>query len=236
LETKYAFDHQLIRQIERSRDLSDFVYEAIRELIISGRISAGARLKQLDLAKQLDVSQQTVREALKRLAASGLATQKPNRGFSVTTIPIEDQENIYKIRAALEGLAAYEAAPQITDDSLARMRKLLPTTAQSDQTIPLDTVRTSNREFHMIIVRSTLNRHLIRIMEQLWDLTWTYFYRVDDEDRKKSANEDLTEHGAILEALESRDAERARELMIEHIHITWHSLCGARQTVQKTTS
>lgn len=208
---------EYLEVIRHFTSLSDFVYEAIRDAIVSGKISPGAKLKQLDLARELDVSQQTVREALKRLVNSGLVVQQPNRGFTTTYLPVQKQDEIYKMRAVLESFAASEAALVIGEDDLQRMEEILPITAAVDVTTPNDTIRKANHEFHMIPARSTKNELLIRILEQVWDLTLTYFYSGEEERRKKSAIIDLKEHREILGALKARDGRRAAQLMHQHI-------------------
>jgi DNA-binding GntR family transcriptional regulator len=225
------FNVEYLKKIQESVNLSDFAHDAIREAIITGKFEPGTKLKQLDIARQLEVSQQTVREALKRLVTSGLVVQKPNRGFYTADIPFADQEEIYEIRAALEVLAAEKAVELLSDEDLAHMRELLPYTASVDGKIPSDTTREANREFHMILVRASQKKRLIHILEGLWDLTWTYFHRESEERRRNSAEEDLEEHTQILYALEIRDAEKLREALSYHVENTQHTVIAVRDSM-----
>ncbi len=211
------FDKKHIERIRDPQSLPEYVYEALKEAIISGRIPAGTRLKQLEIAEQLNVSQQTVREALTSLVASGLVEQTPHRGFEVTRIPLTEQKEIYKLRTLLETFAYQESLDRLSSEDLAQMRALLPYTASKDGSIPVSQVRENNRAFHMIPVRATRNRHLIRMMEQLWDITWTYFYTEDEENRRELASREIEEHLQILTALETKDLETAHRVMIQHI-------------------
>jgi len=225
------FNVEYLKKIQESVNLSDFAHDAIREAITTGKFEPGTKLKQLDIAKQLHVSQQTVREALKRLITSGLVVQKPNRGFYTADIPFADQEEIYEIRAALEVLAAEKAVALLSDEELARMRELLPYTASVEGKIPSATIREANREFHMIPVRASQKKQLIRILEGIWDLTWTYFHRENEERRRNSAKEDLEEHAQILHALEKRDAEKLREVLIYHVQNTQRTVIAVRDSM-----
>lgn len=218
------FEKKHIEKIREPQSLPDFVFEAIKEAIINGRIPAGARLKQMDIAEELNVSQQTVREALTSLVATGLVEQTPHRGFEVTHIPLHEQEAIYRLRAALEALALEEALEKITSGELAQMRALLPRTASPDGRIPIDQVRTANREFHMLPVRASGNRHLIRILEQLWDITWTYYSHEDAANQQQTASEELRQHTALVEALEQKDRAAAGQIIARHIQDSFASL------------
>jgi DNA-binding GntR family transcriptional regulator len=203
--------------VHRFTSLSDFVYEAIRDAIVSGRISPGARLKQLDLARELGVSQQTVREALKRLVNSSLVMQQPNKGFTATYLPLQKQAEIYKMRAVLERFAAEEAAPGITEKDLQRMEEILPYTAAVDESLSNEVIRNMNHEFHLIPARATKNELLNRMLDQVWDLTLTYFYTTEEAKRKDAAKNDLKEHKQFLVALKAREGERAGQIIFEHI-------------------
>jgi DNA-binding GntR family transcriptional regulator len=215
------FNKEIIGQIKQFDNLSNIVYEAIRESISSGKIAQGTKLKQLALADQLGVSQQTVREALARLVDSGLVIQQPKKGFITKKVSLDDQKDIYKLRAMLEGFAMEEAVEVISEEELERMRKLLPMTAALKDGIPIEAIRLANRKFHMIPVLATKNKHLIRVLKQILDLAMTRYQKeVSQEERENSAKGDFDAHTAILEALKARDGQRARQEMVKHIDET----------------
>ncbi len=211
------FEEKHIERIRDPQSLPEYVYEALKEAIISGRIPAGARLKQMEIAEHLKVSQQTVREALTSLVASGLVEQTPHRGFEVTRIPLKEQEDIYKLRTLLEIFAYEESLDRLLPQDLEQMSALLPHTASTDGSIPVHQIRSNNRTFHMVPVKATRNRHLVRIMEQLWDITWTYFYTEDEENRHSLAFQEIEEHALILNALQEKDMETLRQVTVRHI-------------------
>ena len=225
------FRKQHTEKNREPQSLPEYVYDAIKEAIITGRIAPGSRLKQLEIAEEMNVSQQTVREALTSLVASGLVEQIPHRGFEVTHIPFKEQEKIYQLRAVLEIFAIEEAMQKITPEELDAMRALLPKTAASDNTIPFHQVREANRAFHMAPVRATRNRHLIRMMDQLWDITWTYFYNENNDHRRASAAKEIAEHAAIITAIENRDMPAARHIITGHLN---DSLESVRLYMQET--
>jgi len=219
-------DSQYLQDIRNTNSLTDAAYKVIRKAIISGCYKPGEQLKQLDLAAELDVSQRTVREALTRLVSEGLVALKPYKGFTVISVSFEEQTEIFKLRAALEGLAMEEATRLITDKDLERMRELIPFTGGNDSEESARAAREANREFHMIPVRATGQNILIRILEQIWDITLTY-YLMDvnlGEGSYKSGVDDLADHTEIVNALASRNGSRAREAMVQHIKRNFETL------------
>ena len=106
--------------------LVDELASEIQSRVLSGAIPTGARLRQESLAAEFGVSRTPVREALRKLQASGLVEMLPRRGALVRGPSAREVREAYEVRAELEGLAASLAATCIRDDELRRLR-----TAQS---------------------------------------------------------------------------------------------------------
>lgn len=97
------------------------VHAALRDAILAGRLKAGERIVELETARDLNVSQSTVREALKQLAHDGLVLQLPRRGSFVASIDQDEARHAYRLRATLERFAAAEFclfAPESAIDTL----------------------------------------------------------------------------------------------------------------------
>ena len=92
--------------------------DAIRESILAGRIPAGARIAELDLARQLSVSRTPIREALSRLAAEGLVELSPNRGARVASWTSGELREIFEVRLRLEPYAVSQALPLLSPAEL----------------------------------------------------------------------------------------------------------------------
>ena len=97
----------------------------IQEQIASGRFKAGDRIVETQLAKELNVSQAPVREAILELAAMGLLEERPYSGSFVRQLTAADIEDIYNTRAFIDEYAARQAAKRITEEQLAEMEALL---------------------------------------------------------------------------------------------------------------
>ncbi len=219
-------------RIERQpQRLSDAVFEALRKAIRDRRLAPGERLRQEALAKELGVSQITVREALNRLVSEGLCIRVPYKGVRVIALSMEDLEDIYAMRGLLEGLAAELAASRITPEELARMRELLPATIVDADPKSVEHAREVNREFHEIAVQASGRRFLIQILRQIWDwidplMLYERTLETDEgaEIRKRWGERDRLQHTRLLEALETRDGPRARRVVAEYVDEAWGNL------------
>ena len=112
--------------MERNQEsLRTSVEQGIRESILNGTLAPGAPLVQSVIADRFGVSQTPVRFALRSLAQEGLALQRPGGRTYVQALTRDDLEEIYALRAALEGLAARIGAPRLSTEGLLRMRELV---------------------------------------------------------------------------------------------------------------
>jgi DNA-binding transcriptional regulator YhcF (GntR family) len=100
---------------------SDRAYEAIRSMILSGELPAGAQLAEEALAERCGVSRTPVREALRRLESDLLVTRTDTQRSFVADWSIDDVADAFELRAVLEGKAARRAAERMTDAALARI-------------------------------------------------------------------------------------------------------------------
>src|SRR5579875_3617310 len=113
-----------------SQSLVDRVSHAVRRAILEGRLRPGETLSISDLATDLGVSHSPVREALQRLSGQGLVVLRPARTAIVAPLELEDLQELYRLRRLIEVEAAARAAPDLTDEHLARLEREL--TAMSD--------------------------------------------------------------------------------------------------------
>jgi len=102
--------------------LVDELASEIQSRVLSGAIPTGARLRQESLAAEFGVSRTPVREALRKLQASGLVEMLPRRGALVRGPSAREVREAYEVRAELEGLAASLACGRIRDEELYRLR------------------------------------------------------------------------------------------------------------------
>jgi DNA-binding GntR family transcriptional regulator len=188
------------------------VADAVRTRVISGQLPAGTRIDQDALAAEFSVSRMPVREALRQLGAEGFVTIVPHRGAIVTALSPAEVEEIYEIRAALEGVAARHASQTLTADDIERLRKVLAAMRNEKQ---IDTWVALNAEFHNAINQASMRPRLLELIQRFREQSQPYI-RLYVQRLHKSAQA-RKEHRAILEALADHDADRAEAAVRAHL-------------------
>ena len=184
------------------------------ERIIEGHYKPGARLVETQIARELGVSQAPVREALRDLESVGMVESFAFRGARVRKPTREELMEAFPVRAALESLAASEAARRITDEQLEELEELIERMESAAQRGKAHEQAIANAQFHGLIVEAAQNSTLERLWVFLEPWARTYLTAA-------RAGVDLTElavrHRKILEPLRARDAQGAADAMREHL-------------------
>ena len=137
---------------EEMRQAAAQAADAIRDAILAGRIPAGARIAELDLARQLSVSRTPIREALSRLAAEGLVELSPNRGARVASWTSEELREIFEVRLRLEPYAVSQAVPAAVPGRARRARRPGPVDAGARPGPGPDGIVELNQRFHGLLI------------------------------------------------------------------------------------
>lgn len=193
------------------------VYEHLRTAILEGQLEPGAELTEVALAEQLGVSRGPLREAIGRLAAEGLVTVSPRRGAVVRSLSKEEFLDLYQVREALERMAVQLAVPRLTDeefDGLTALNEEMATHATNNK---VEAFFEANRAFHARLLEASGNEKLQGLYQQLLDQLGRY--RLRSLTLRGNLQRSVSEHKAILRAAKRRDAERAAQLMAEHIRV-----------------
>lgn len=198
---------------------ADVIAASLREMINQGELPEGARLIERDLASQFAVSRIPLREAIQQLEREGIVETQRNRGAAVRTFTVDDVNEIYQLRALLEGEAIYHSVLNRDEETLARaglVHQLLENAQSVQKQGEL------NREFHTILYRGCHNVRLLKMIAGLC----AQIERYEHLQRRLLADTPAFqhEHAAILDAYARRDAQQAREETIRHIE-------SARQVV-----
>lgn len=199
------------------RGKTEYVYDWLKQRILSGEIEPGAMLRQSEIAKQLGVSYTPVREALRQLQATGLLQHTADRGSAVTELAPQAIEELYALRGAIEGLAARLAASRRTEEDLATLTRSL-TAAETDlaAAAPAEVLARHSREFHAAVARIGGPEVIAPRLEQLWS-AYPIPRTASVWQNRDLAAELVAEHRALLGLLTAGDAAGAAELMAGHI-------------------
>jgi len=193
------------------------VYDHLRTEILEGRLEPGAELIEVALAEQLGVSRGPLREAIGRLAAEGLVTVSPRRGAVVRSLSKEEFLELYQVREALERMAVQLAVPRLTDEQFEELASLNEAMEAHATRNEVESFFEANLAFHARLLEASGNGKLEELYRQL--LGQLGRYRLRSLTLRGNLKRSVSEHKAILRAARRGDAERAAQLMAEHIRV-----------------
>lgn len=181
----------------------------LRQAVFEGRYPPGTPLRELTLARDLSVSQATIREALQRLQYTGLVTRTPNVGSTVTRLSVKEVKERVELRALLEVMAALEAAPKMGDVEFTELERRL---AALDSAVGSDSyyeAAQADLQFHRYIWQCSGNETLSRHLELVTVPLFAFMSIVRSQGLEKLVNT-VEGHLPLIEALRSGDAGRIR--------------------------
>lgn len=204
-------------------------YQILREAIVEGDLAPGQHLAEQQLAEELGISRTPVREALRRLALEGFVVMVPRRGAYVAGLSLKDMNDVFELRMALEGLAAYLAAQRITPQELTTLKELLDQLETAIVSGIREDIIDADTRFHALIYSASRNRRLIRIVGNLSDQIQSF--RLQSLFAPGRLKETIQEHKRLLLALERRDSSSARRLAEDHIRQAEVSLLKGQEKI-----
>ncbi|MCD8554712.1 GntR family transcriptional regulator [Seleniivibrio sp.] len=207
-----------------SKPLREKIADIIRTDIIKGVYRNGERLVEPKLAKNLGISRTPIREALRQLEGEGFIEIVPRRGAVVKELTIKDIDNLYAIKANLEGLAARQATVNLTNEQieiLIGINRKFRDYAEKNPGIP-DEHHKDNIDFHNVFIAASGNEKLVDILDGMSK----NFQRLKSmlmSDAGRAANA-VKEHKKIIDAFISKDPDLAEKTVREHIISGWEYL------------
>lgn len=194
----------------------EFVYEALKEAILSGQLKPGDALVQTDLAHSLGVSPIPVRSAISRLAAEGLVSQSPYRSPQVSELSPEGLQEILMIRMHLELVATREALPHVSPECLADLRSLVHEMGEALRKCEYHRYGGLNKAFHLRLYDACPYPMLKQMIRDLWDNSDRHRSRTMFVVLPELAQRSQQDHLRLLELIEAGDTDAAVALMSEH--------------------
>ncbi|ASP36293.1 GntR family transcriptional regulator [Labrenzia sp. VG12] len=199
------------------RKRSDHIADALEGLIFDGTFADGDRLDEVQLAARFSVSRTPVREALHRLAQSGLVEQIPRRGVFVRQPGPVELIEMFEVMAELEAVCARLAASRISDQALKDLHAVNERCRHAIEAQDTDGYYRENQEFHAILYRqsgnSFLEQECLKLQRRLQP-----FRRVQLRVRGRMG-QSMAEHEAIVTAIEDGDGDKAAEAIRQHVSI-----------------
>jgi len=219
----------------------------LRELILSGELTPGARLSEPSVAERLGISRTPIRAAMARLEDEGLLEVIPSGGYAVKAFTESEIRDSIEVRGTLEGLAARMAAERgVSAADLDAMRDCLTEidrilTGRDKGVADLSSYIELNRRFHQMLHylpgSSVLERQIARATNLPFASPNGFLQaQADDEEAWLSLIVAQDQHWMVLAAIENREGARAEAIMREHARIAFRNMqsrCCATRTCSR---
>ncbi len=203
----------LISQVDRPETLTGAVIRHIRDAVVRGELSPGSPLPEVQLARQLQTSRGTVREALRALETLGLVESQPHRGAFVTDISVRSAREVLSLRSVVEAYAARQGLEdgRATPAAVAALESRYATMANAridDDPTAIE----AHLEFHSLIAQLAGSELIVELLGRLQLQTrrivaYTAFVGFGDPKG----------HETIITALRSGDADQTERVVRDHI-------------------
>ena len=201
---------------KNSVPVREMTYEFLKSSVLSGHFNPGERLTEERLAKKLGVSRTPVREALHKLESEGLIKPLETRGFIVSRDSKDEVEELFELRAILEGHALRIISEKISEEDLKQLDRLVVGAEDALRRKRMEEVFKWNTKFHdtlhgIVVDKKRLHRLLVNIRK------YVLRYRMDTLQYPDGGKRAVDGHRKILLALKLKDPDLCERMMREHI-------------------
>lgn len=205
----------LWHKFENEPVAAEAIFTTLREAILSGVLSPGEHLREVQLATLFRRSRTPVREAILRLESEQLTQRDARRGFVVRRISNENVLEVYAVRGILDGLAARLAAQGILPAEIEHLRWISERLREAAGRHDFGSMGALNIEFHESICRASRNSMLLQFMREIHD--WVRRFPQTTFAFRGRAEPALDEHDTLIDAIERRDPDEAERIARMHM-------------------
>jgi phosphonate utilization transcriptional regulator len=203
-----------VLQLVQSNSLPALVQTEIEQLILRGELAIGQRINESELASRFGMSRGPIREALRALEESRLVRSEKNRGVFVREVSVDEADEIYDVREALDQLVGQRVAERATPDQLRELEAVVAAMDGATGAHDIKSYHALNLKFHDMLVDFAGNARLTESYRLLTKGLLLFRLRgLQDGGGFAVSN---TEHKAVLEAVAARDSARAGRLLRRH--------------------
>ena len=199
----------------QSSSLPMLVQKELERMILAGDLGVGAKLNEAAIAESLGVSRGPVREAFRALEESGLVRLEKNRGVFVRQIGLEEADEIYEVRAALDEWVGRRLAQTATAVQLKELKAIVERMDRAAGKNDLDVWHVLNLEFHDRLVEYTGNAKLLAVYRRL--VNELKLFRRQTLAQRGSLPVFTREHRDIVVKIASRNAAAAGKALYDHV-------------------
>jgi len=198
--------------------LENLAYNKIKVAISKGYIKKGSKLKEVSLAKSLNMSRATVKGAVKQLVFEGLAEFSPNKGASVVNPSLEEIKESFQVRARLENMATSMSAGKFDKKDFKELHGLIEKEKDVFKDRELNQYYEINNAIHQKIAEKSGNQVLVHYVKELLQKTTIFLILFDPfYQLLEDYNTSPMEHQKIIQWLEQKNGEQAGLAMERHL-------------------
>jgi len=204
-----------------SNSLSEQVYLKLRELIITGEMKPGTRLLVLEIAKEFNVSQAPVREAIERLKQESLLIGMRNKGSIVSDVSREEMEEVYKLRGLIEGFVVGEAMSNMQQEDFDHLYEIylgMVKATQEDNALKLIQL---DMDFHEFFYKKSRNQVIFDVWNNTIKTKLMRFNMITNKMYYPDIDKVANNHLILLETLKTGNKAEAQQSFEEHMTEVW---------------
>lgn len=197
------------------KNLRQKAYEKIKEMILFLEMKPGHKIFESEISERIKIGRTPVREALMMLENEKLVVSGNNKGFSVRSLSSKDIDEYFKMRILLEEFAIPLIIERITLSEIRLLEQNIENTEEAIGEASLQKIIRHETKFHEILYRATKSEILIDTISYLVDrFQWLRAIALSTE---QEAQESLSDHKMIFEAIVDKDQRRIKKLFREHL-------------------
>ncbi|MFS0750415.1 GntR family transcriptional regulator [Oceanobacillus sp. 1P07AA] len=209
-------DKEISKKISmQSRSVRDLIYDYLKEAIINGEYEPGFHLRERELAKTFEVSTTPIKEAFRLLSNEGLVSTQSRKGTFVSADIMSSVEEIARVRAALEGVAARFAALKRSNEELVQLETVIKQMEKYTSENNREKLNEFNSEFHQFIRKCARNGFIFKQVESIH--SYDQFIRKKALSNIEEHEKAFKEHFLIYKMIVDQDADGAERVMRDHI-------------------
>jgi DNA-binding GntR family transcriptional regulator len=194
----------------KQKSLAEHIVEELERKIVAGVLRPGQRLIEQALCDTFGVSRAPVREAFQILESRSFVVREPRKGVSVAKATRQEAEDIYRIRASLEGLATALAVQKRTPELLREIKAVQQRMIRKAKEKDIATYRELNQKFHKLVIGACGNPRLIQLIKNFDKQTLRY--RMAITNAPGWMEKSIRFHAATVSSFEAGDAEAAERI------------------------
>lgn len=209
------------------RALSRRIVDQLKRVIIAGELRPGDRVLETDLAEQLGVSRGPVREAFRQLEQEGLLVSYPHRGTFVASVPEDEIEEVYALRAQIEVYAARRVVARQPEEAARALQAIVDEMEEAARAGNLPELADRDLQFHDTLLALSGYQGLHRIWRSMDGLVRARTYaRLAAMDDPEFVARTARIHQPIVDAIRTGDADAAEDAVAGHIQTMPDALRG----------